>query len=70
MLVDGTFGLLDDDVLEVLIDIFNNELKNSAVIHIGGPAQAHPLFTRTLHLIKATRRAANPQPDTTPGSHA
>jgi vitamin B12/bleomycin/antimicrobial peptide transport system ATP-binding/permease protein len=70
VLVDGTFGLLDDDVLGVLIDIFNNELKNTAVIHIGGPAQAHPLFTRTLHLVKATRRIANPQADEASGSHA
>jgi putative ATP-binding cassette transporter len=70
VLVDGTFGLLDDDVLEVLIDIFNNELKDTAVIHIGGPAQAHPLFTRTLHLVKATRRTVSPQSDKTPGSHA
>jgi vitamin B12/bleomycin/antimicrobial peptide transport system ATP-binding/permease protein len=70
VLVDGTFGLLDDDVLGVLIDIFNNELKQTAIIHIGGPAQAHPLFTRTLHLVKATRRAANPQTDTAPGSPA
>jgi putative ATP-binding cassette transporter len=70
ILVDGTFGLLDDDVLGVLIDIFNNELKDTAIIHIGGPAQAHPLFTRTLHLVRATRLAANPQPDIAPGSHA
>jgi putative ATP-binding cassette transporter len=70
VLVDGTFGLLDDDVLGVLIDIFNNELKDTAIIHIGGPAQAHPLFTRTLHLVKATRRSANPQADTASGSHA
>jgi putative ATP-binding cassette transporter len=70
ILVDGTFGLLDDDVLEVLIDIFNNELKETAVIHIGSPALAHPMFTRTLHLVKATRRAAAAVADKAPGSHA
>jgi len=53
VLVDGTFGLLDDDVLDLVIDVFSNELKSTAIIHIGGPAQAHPLFTRVLHLVKA-----------------
>jgi vitamin B12/bleomycin/antimicrobial peptide transport system ATP-binding/permease protein len=70
VLVDGTFGLLDDEVLEILIDIFNDELKGTAVIHIGGPAQAHPLFTRTLHLVKSARRDYSARPDKAPGSHA
>jgi putative ATP-binding cassette transporter len=53
VLIDGTFGLLDDDVLELVIDVFTNELRHTGVIHIGGPAQAHPLFTRVLHLVKS-----------------
>jgi vitamin B12/bleomycin/antimicrobial peptide transport system ATP-binding/permease protein len=53
VLIDGTFGLLDDDVLELVIDVFSNELRHTGVIHIGGPAQAHPLFTRVLHLVKS-----------------
>ncbi|HXI76045.1 MAG TPA: hypothetical protein VNH21_02860, partial [Steroidobacteraceae bacterium] len=55
VLIDGTFGLLDDDVLEQVIDVFTDELKHTGVIHIGGPGQAHPLFTRVLHLVKASR---------------
>ncbi|MGA2780125.1 MAG: ABC transporter ATP-binding protein/permease [Steroidobacteraceae bacterium] len=55
VLIDGTFGSLDDDVLELVIDVFNNELQRTGVIHIGGPAQAHTLFTRVLHLVKAAR---------------
>ncbi len=70
VLVDGLFGVLDDDVLAVLIDVFNNELKSTAIIHIGGPAQAHPLFTRVVHLVKAARLPAGAQPDTTSGSRA
>jgi putative ATP-binding cassette transporter len=70
VLVDGTFGLLEDDVLEVLIDVFNNELKNTAIIHIGGPAQAHPLFTRVLHLVKAARVPVSASPDKASGSRA
>jgi len=53
LLIDGTFGSLDDDVLELVIDVFTNELQSTGVIHIGGPAQAHPLFTRVLHLVKS-----------------
>ncbi len=55
VLIDGTFGSLDDDVLELVIDVFTNELQSTGVIHIGGPGQAHPLFSRVLHLIKARR---------------
>jgi len=55
VLIDGTFGSLDDDVLELVMDVFTNELQRTGVIHIGGPAQAHTLFTRVLHLIKAPR---------------
>jgi putative ATP-binding cassette transporter len=54
VLVDGTFGLLDNDVLELVIDVFSNELKSTAIIHIGGPGQAHPLFGRVLNLVKGT----------------
>jgi putative ATP-binding cassette transporter len=53
VLIDGTFGSLDDDVLELVIDVFTNELSHTGVIHIGGPGQAHPLFTRVLHLVKS-----------------
>ena len=55
VLIDGTFGSLDDDVLELVIDVFTNELKHTGVIHIGGAGEAHPLFSRVLHLVKAPR---------------
>jgi vitamin B12/bleomycin/antimicrobial peptide transport system ATP-binding/permease protein len=55
VLIDGTFGMLDDDVLGLVTDVFTDELQSTGIIHIGGPAQAHPLFTRVLHLIKAPR---------------
>jgi putative ATP-binding cassette transporter len=53
VLVDGTFGTLDDDVLQRVIDVFSNELQHTGVIHIGGAGQAHLLFSRVLHLVKA-----------------
>jgi putative ATP-binding cassette transporter len=61
VLIDGTFGLLDDDVLDLIVDVFATELERTGVIHIGGPAQAHPLFTRSLHLVKAPRTRTSSQ---------
>ncbi|MDB6098238.1 MAG: transporter domain protein [Gammaproteobacteria bacterium] len=58
VLIDGTLGSLDDDVLALVIDVFTNELERTAIIHIGGPGEAHALFSKTLHLIKAPRAAA------------
>ncbi len=55
VLIDGTFGSLDDDVLVLVIDIFTKELQSTSVIHIGGVAEAHSLFSIVLHLVKATR---------------
>jgi putative ATP-binding cassette transporter len=66
VLIDGTFGALDDDVLELVIDVFTNELKSTGVIHIGGAGEAHALFPRTLHLVKAPRSL--PQSDAPAGS--
>ncbi|HMK86659.1 MAG TPA: ABC transporter ATP-binding protein/permease [Steroidobacteraceae bacterium] len=53
LLVDGTFGSLEEDVVEVVMDVFSNELKHTAIIHIGTPGEAHPLFSTVLHLVKA-----------------
>jgi vitamin B12/bleomycin/antimicrobial peptide transport system ATP-binding/permease protein len=55
VLVDGTFAALDDDVLELVIDIFTNELKRTAIIHIGGAGDAHHLFSEILHLVTAPK---------------
>jgi vitamin B12/bleomycin/antimicrobial peptide transport system ATP-binding/permease protein len=68
ILIDGTFGSLDDDVLEVVADVFTNELQRSGVIHIGGSAQARPLFTRVLHLVKAPRAPKSGAPAQAPGN--
>ena len=57
VLIDGTFGALEDDVLELVIDVFSKELQGTGVIHIGGPGAAHELFTIVAHLIKAPRTA-------------
>jgi ABC-type uncharacterized transport system fused permease/ATPase subunit len=69
VLIDGTFGALDDDILDLVVGVFTTELRHTGVIHIGGPAQAHPLFTRALHLIKARRMGADATAAEAPGSH-
>jgi putative ATP-binding cassette transporter len=54
VLVDDTFGSLDDETLERVIDVFANELERTGLINIGRAAQARdPLFSRVLHLVKA-----------------
>ena len=58
VLIDGTFGLLDDDVLELVTDLFTKELKLTGIIHIGGAGEAHDLFPAVLHLIKAPRASS------------
>jgi vitamin B12/bleomycin/antimicrobial peptide transport system ATP-binding/permease protein len=55
LLIDGTFGSLDEDVLERVIDVFGSELKHTGIIHIGGPGEAHPLFSTVVHLVKSPR---------------
>lgn len=55
VLIDGTLGSLDDDVLALVIDVFTKELERTGIIHIGGPGEAHALFSKTLHLIKAPK---------------
>lgn len=53
LLIDGTLGALDDDVLELVVDLFTNELQRTGIIHIGGAAQAQKLFGNVVHLVKA-----------------
>jgi putative ATP-binding cassette transporter len=59
VLMDGTLGTLDDEVLELVIGVFKNELRHSSIIHIGGAGEAHALFSIVLHLVKAPRIAAS-----------
>jgi putative ATP-binding cassette transporter len=68
VLIDGTFGALEDDVLELVIDVFSKELQGTGVIHIGGPGEAHQLFSIIAHLVKASRTANSPGDPKTPGN--
>lgn len=76
VLIDDTFGSLDGETLERVIDVFANELERTSVIHIGSAEARDPLFSRVVHLVKrhppgaatdrdklsAPRSAAAPQP--------
>ena len=54
VLVDETFGSLDDETLERVTDVFAQELQDTGLINIGRSAQARdPLFSKVLHLVKA-----------------
>jgi putative ATP-binding cassette transporter len=72
VLIDGTFGALDNDVLELVMDVFTHELQRTAVIHVGSAGEAHDLFSKVLHLVKAPRTSAlegaqtDPVPASTP----
>jgi putative ATP-binding cassette transporter len=58
VLVDDTFGSLDDETLERVTDVFANELANTGLINIGRAAQARdPFFSRVLHLVKSAGKA-------------
>jgi vitamin B12/bleomycin/antimicrobial peptide transport system ATP-binding/permease protein len=59
VLMDGTLGTLDDEVLELVIDVFTHELQHTGIIHIGGAGDAHALFPVALHLVKAPRVAGS-----------
>ena len=68
VLIDGTFGALEDDVLELVIDVFSKELQGTGVIHIGGPGEAHELFSIIAHLVKAPRTANSATDVKAPGN--
>jgi len=54
VLIDDTFGSLEDEALERVIDVLTHDLENTAIILIGRTAQMRdPLFSRVLHLVKA-----------------
>jgi vitamin B12/bleomycin/antimicrobial peptide transport system ATP-binding/permease protein len=53
ILIDDTLRSLDGDTLERFMDALTHELQHTGVIHIGGGQARNPIFSRTLHLIKA-----------------
>ncbi|HEV2703396.1 MAG TPA: ABC transporter ATP-binding protein/permease [Steroidobacteraceae bacterium] len=55
VLIDGALSALPDEFLERVSDALENELKYTAVVHIGPVAQVvDHLFRRVVHLVKLT----------------
>jgi putative ATP-binding cassette transporter len=54
ILIDDTLRSLDGDTLERFMDTLAHELAHTGVIHVGGGQARNPLFSRTLHLVKAS----------------
>ena len=58
LLIEGAFQALEPAVLELVMEILTNELRDTGIVYIGAPSEAKSLFQRTVHLVKAPR----PQP--------
>jgi putative ATP-binding cassette transporter len=68
ILIDDTLRSLDGDTLERVMDVFAHELEHTGVIHIGGGQARNPLFSRALHLVKASPQhtIGRDEPNATP----
>ncbi|MGH8219419.1 MAG: ABC transporter ATP-binding protein/permease [Steroidobacteraceae bacterium] len=62
VLIDNTFGSLDGDTLERVIDVFATELERTSVIHIGSAQARDPLFSRIVHFVQAAPVHSGPEP--------
>ena len=50
---DDAFSSMEDDTLDRIIDMFNEHITRTTIVHIGRSTQAHlPLFARVLHLTR------------------
>ncbi len=55
VVIDEVLDALDDDARDRVIKLFNDGLKDAAIINIGRPETQHRYFKRTLHLVKDPR---------------
>ena len=53
LVMDEAFSAFDDDTLELIIDVLNDKLAHTGIVHIGSAGEAHDrLFTQVVHLVK------------------
>ena len=52
VVIDEAFDAMDDEARQRIFALFNDDLKDTTIIHIGRPETKDHFFTRTLHLIK------------------
>ena len=54
LVMDDAFGAFDDDTLERIINVLDDALAHTGIVHIGSAGEAHDrLFTHVVHLVKA-----------------
>jgi putative ATP-binding cassette transporter len=54
LVMDEAFSAFDDDTIELLIEVLQDRLAHTGIIHIGSAGGAHDrLFTRVVHLVNA-----------------
>lgn len=52
IVVDGTLGVLEDEMLETVLDVIAEELRDSTILHIGHATLTRDVAaTRVLHLV-------------------
>jgi len=62
VVIDEALDLLDDESRKCIIGLFNDKLKETAVINIGRPDRDRSFFTRVLHISKeASGRCFKPE---------
>jgi ABC-type uncharacterized transport system fused permease/ATPase subunit len=53
IVVDGTLGVLEDEMLETVLDVLADERRDSTLLHIGHATLTRDASaTRTLHLAR------------------
>jgi putative ATP-binding cassette transporter len=62
LLIDEVLDSMPDEDLKRVIELFSQDLKNTAIIHIGRAEGHDGLFSRTLHLIMDPGARRLPQP--------
>jgi putative ATP-binding cassette transporter len=60
LLIDDTFGVLDGETIERVIDVFAKELEHTSVIHVGSGQARDPLFSRVYHLMRRPLDSSEP----------
>lgn len=59
IVVDGTLGVLEDEMLETMLDVIAHELREATILHIGHATLTRDAdATRVLHLAKVDEASA------------
>lgn len=63
LVMDEAFSAFDDDTVETIIDVLQDRLAHTGIVHVGSAGEAHDrLFTQVVHLVKAPKAEAEDVP--------